>query len=180
MKILTILIVWIFLSGCARNIPQNIGQAPMPDLRLSEVVAEADAHKGQAVRWGGVILAITNHVDVTEIEILAKQVDSSGKPEYEDVAQGRFLARVEGFIDPAAINNRGNMITIYGLVDSELTRPIGEKPYVYPVIKAMEFYIWPYMSDYDYFGYFDCGPFSMTSVAGIYPYGYSFGYGRCF
>ncbi len=71
-------------------------------------------------------------------------------------------------------------MTIYGVVDSVLTRPIGEKSYVYPVIKVQTFHLWSYQSEYDYPDYYNCGPFSMTAVAGIYPYGYRFGYGRCF
>ncbi|MGZ4998944.1 MAG: Slp family lipoprotein [Methylomonas sp.] len=179
MKTFTFLIAGFLLSGCAGKIPQNISQAPTPNLTLSDVIAQTDAHKGQPVRWGGIILGVTNHVNDTEIEILAKKVNSSGQPFYDDVAQGRFLARVNGFVDPATIYTRGRMMTVYGLVDSVQTRSIGEKPYAYPVIKAQTFNLWPYESEYAYSDYYDCGPFSMTAVAGIYPYGYSFGYGRC-
>ncbi len=180
MKAFTFLIAVFFLSGCASHIPQNISQAPTPNLAISEVITQTDTHKGQPVRWGGIILAVTNHVNDTEIEILAKKLDSSGKPFYDNITQGRFLARVDGFVDPATIYPRGRMMTIYGLVDSVLTRAIGEKPYVYPVIKVQTFYLWSYESEYDYPDYYNCGPFSPTAVAGIYPYGYSFGYGRCF
>ena len=180
MKAFTFLIAVFFLSGCASRIPQNISQAPTPNLTLSEVIAQTDSHKGQTVRWGGIILAITNHLNDTEIEILAKNVDSSGKPFYDKVSQGRFLARVDGFVDPATLYTRGRTITIYGLVDSVLTRAIDEKPYVYPVIKVQTFNLWSYESEYEHTDYYNCGPFSMTAVAGIYPYGYSFGYGRCF
>ncbi len=179
MKTFTFLIAGFFLSGCASNIPQNISQAPRPNLSVADAVAQTDPHKGQPARWGGIILGVTNHVNDTEIEILAKKLDSSGKPFYDDITQGRFLARVDGFVDPATIYTRGNMMTTYGLVDSAQTREIGEKPYVYPVINVQKLHLWPYGSDYDYSDSYNCGPFSMTANDGIYPYGYRFGYGRC-
>ena len=172
------MLIVFFLSGCASLIPQNISQSPTPDPVLSEVIAQTDAHKGQPVRWGGIILTVSNHANDTEIEILAKELGSSGKPVDEDVALGRFLARVAGFVDPA-VYAQGRTLTIYGLVDSVLTRSIGEKPYVYPVIQAQTLYLWPRESENTYLDYYPCGPNSFTSNFGIYPYGYRYGYGRC-
>ncbi|MCK9606351.1 MAG: Slp family lipoprotein [Methylomonas sp.] len=179
MKICWFLIPGFFLFGCAGSVPQDISQAPMPNLTLSEAVAQTSAHKDKPVRWGGTILAVTNYANDTEIEILAQKVDSSGKPVYGDVTHGRFLAKVNGFVDPV-IYARGRMMTAYGLMDSLVTRDIGEKPYVYPVVKIQKFYLWPNESESDYADNYNCGPFSLTAVAGIYPYGYRFGHGRCF
>ncbi|AEG01657.1 Slp family lipoprotein [Methylomonas methanica] len=179
MKIFAFLIPGLFLCGCAGSISQNISQAPAPNLTLQDAVAQSEIHKGQPVRWGGTILAVTNNANDTEIEILAEKVDSSGKPLYSNDAQGRFLAKVDGFVDPA-IYSRGRKMTAYGLMDALETRKIGEKPYVYPVVKVQKYQLWPNPSESDYADNSNCGPFSLTAVAGIYPYGYRFGYGRCF
>lgn len=176
MKIFIGLITVFFLSGCANLIPHNISEAPVPNLTLSDVIEKTDIHKNQPVRWGGSILTVTNHAKDTEIEILLKELDGSGKPVEGDIALGRFLARVDGFIDPAVYAQK-RMLTVYGLVDSVLTRSIGEKPYAYPVIKAQTLYLWPRESEYpypDYYPYGYYGPFSPY----YYPYGYRYGFGR--
>lgn len=179
MKTFMFLITVFVLSGCASRIPQNISQAPTPDLALSEVIAQNNAQKNPPVRWGGSILNVANHSNETEIEILAKELGSSGKPVDGDVTQGRFLARVDGFVDPA-VYAQGRMLTIYGLVDSVLTRKIGEKPYLYPVIKVQTLYLWPRESEYVYPDYYPYGygPYGYYSTFGYYPYGYRYGFGR--
>lgn len=168
MKTFIFLITTLFLSGCASRIPQNISQAPRPNLTIAEVVVGADVLKNQLVRWGGSILTVTNHSNDTEIEILAKKLDSSGKPVESDVTSGRFLARTKGYADPA-VYAQGRMLTVYGLVDSVLTREIGEKPYVYPVIQAKMLYVWPSESEYTLAD--DC-----SSDYGVFGYYYNFGY----
>lgn len=181
MKIFILLTAIFFLSACASRIPHNISQAPTPNLTISEVIAQRDAQKHRPVRWGGAILTVTNHANDTEIEILAKTLDSSGKPIDGDDSQGRFLARVNEFVDPA-VYAQGRMLTVYGLIDSLLTRNIGEKPYVYPLIQAQTLYLWPRESGYPYSGYYPYGYYhpGYYSPFGYYPYGYGFGlgYGR--
>lgn len=176
MKTFTFLAAVLFVSGCASRIPQNISQAPTPDLTVSEVIVQADARRNQPVRWGGSILMVVNLTNETEIEILAKELDSSGKPSDTDETQGRFLVRVDGFIDPA-VYAKGRLLTVYGLVDTALTRSIGEKPYVYPVIKAQTTYLWPKESEYSNRDYYY--PYGYYGPYGMYPYGYWYGgFGR--
>lgn len=172
MKTFIFLAAVLFLSGCASRIPQNISEEPTPDLTISDVIAQVDARKNQPVRWGGSILTVTNHANDTEIEILAKMLDSSGKPVEGDDSRGRFLARVDGFIDPA-VYAKGRLLTIYGLVNSVLTRKIGEKPYAYPVILAQTTYLWPKESEYVYRDYYY--PYGYYGPYGMYPYGYWYG-----
>ena len=180
MKILICLSTVFLVSACATSVPQNISQAPTPNPSLAEVLAQPDAHKGEFVRWGGVVLAVAKPANQTEIEIQVKQVDSSGKPISTDLTQGRFLAKLAAGVEPAQPYAPGSMVTIYGMLDSVQTRSIAEKPYDYPLINVQKLYTWSAESDYNFPDYYSCGPLSMTAVAGIYPYGYSFGYGRCF
>ncbi|MGZ4959936.1 MAG: Slp family lipoprotein [Methylomonas sp.] len=177
MKTFVLLITVFFLAGCASTIPQNIRQAPIPDLSISAVIAQGSAWNHHPVRWGGSILTVANHASETEIEILAKTLDSSGKVVDSDDTQGRFLVRVDGFVDPA-VYAKGRLVTVYGLVDAVITRNIGQTPYVYPVIKAQTVYLWPKEPEYIYRDYYDpygyyYGPY------GMYPYGYWYGgFGR--
>ncbi len=175
MKTFMFLITVFFLSGCASSVPKNISQAPIPDLAISDVIAQTDAQKNHPVRWGGTILSVANYSSETEIEILAKKLDCSGKSVDSDDTQGRFLARVAGFVDPA-IYAKGRLLTVYGLVDTAVTRSIGEKPYVYPVIKVQTLYLWPKEPEYVYRDYYY--PYGYYGPYGMYHYGWGYGYGR--
>lgn len=167
----------LILTGCASRIPQNIRQAPTPNPSLAEVTSQGNAHLNQPVRWGGSILTITNHPNDTEIEILAKNLDGSGKPIDGDDSQGRFLARVDGFLDPA-VYAQGRLLTLYGLVDSVVSRAIGEKPYVYPLLKTQTLYLWPRQVEYANPGYYPYSYYSPYGYSpfGYYPYGYYYGF----
>lgn len=175
MKTFKILIAMFLISGCANRIPPTITQVPTPNPAISDVIAQTDAHKNRPVRWGGSILTVTNHQNDTEIEILAKELDGSGKPVDGDETLGRFLTKVTGFIDPA-IYAQGRMLTVFGLVDTALTRVIGEKPYAYPVIQAQTFYLWPKEPEYADPYYYP--PYGYYYNFGYYPYGYRYGYMR--
>lgn len=168
------LLVVLFLSGCASRIPRDIRTAPVPNPMLSAVTVHADAFKNQPVRWGGTILSVMNHEKDTEIEILAKELGRSGKPVEGDSFLGRFLARVEGFVDPA-IYAHGRSLTVSGWVDSVVSREIGQKPYNYPVIRVKTLYLWPREPEYVYPAYYY--PYGYYGAYGYYPYGFRYGFG---
>ena len=88
------------LAGCASNIPVEISDAT----ELTVSVAEARARPGQLlgtqVRWGGAIAAVTNLENETLVEVVARNLESSGRPREEDYSPGRFMARIPGFVDP--------------------------------------------------------------------------------
>lgn len=161
----------VMLTGCASRVPQLIRQVPKPNPTLADALASSDP-QNQPVRWGGAILAVVNHPNDTEIEILTRKLGRYGKPVDSDETQGRFLARVDGFLDPA-IYAQGRLLTVYGLIDSWENRNVGEKSYRYPLIKVQTHYLWPKEPEnvypaYDPYGY---GPY------GFYPYGYRYGLG---
>lgn len=154
MNKLTFLFVGFLLSGCVGSIPPVISQAPTPNPNLLEVINRVEDFKHQTVRWGGSILAVKNRASETEIEVLAWTLDGAGKPIEGDQLQGRFLATVDGFLDPA-VYTRGRLLTFYGLLENEQTRNIGEKSYTYPSIKVQTQYLWPLQSVYPNTAY--CG-----------------------
>jgi outer membrane lipoprotein len=54
----------------------------------------------------------------------------------------RFIARVPGFLDPAEYRAEKRM-TVRGRLDEAVTRPVGEFPYLYPVVNVEVFHLWP-------------------------------------
>ena len=78
----------------------------------------------------------------TEIELLARPLDSGDAPERSDGSPGRFLARTPHFLDPA-VYARGRRITVLGTVTGSEERQVGELPYRYPVVAAERIKLWP-------------------------------------
>ena len=130
------------LAGCASDIPRPIRESPAENIAVTEALKDPQQHRAAAVRWGGAIASIENRRDETWIEIVERPLDADGQPRDTDQSAGRFLARVQGFLDPAifAPKRRG---TGAGVLDGNSTRTIGEHPYTYPVVRAEHVYLWP-------------------------------------
>src|SRR5581483_12094141 len=103
--------------------------------------ANPDSYSGRHVRWGGTIAGVENGKAETRVEVVARELDRDGRPQPTNRSSGRFIARVEGFLDPAAYR-KGREVTVAGTVDGSTTRKIGEYNYRYPVVKADTIYLW--------------------------------------
>jgi outer membrane lipoprotein len=176
-----LILVWAIvavLSGCASHIPVEIRE-PVPDApRLSEIGPASEAFVGRPVRWGGTIVTVENKEDETWVELVAKDLDHYGRPLDSDRSEGRFIARVTAFLDPA-IYSEGREITVYGRLEDGIERPIGEKPYNYSVVKAETLYLWRDYTDlyYDDFGYYPYYTYPYPYLYPRYPHhGYYGGY----
>lgn len=131
----------LLMAGCT-TAPDPIRHAPPADLWPAEVRLDPDRYRGSEVRWGGQIVAVHNHKDETVIEIVARRLDRRGRPLLEDHSAGRFLATVQGFLDPA-IYARDREITVRGTLAASAERNIGEFRYRYPVVHVDTQHLWP-------------------------------------
>mgnify|MGYP006424135317 CR=1 FL=1 len=168
-----ILLTILALSGCASNIAREIKQAPTDNPTVREVRDDIDRYTGNRVRWGGTIAAVENRENETWIEVVALELDGYGRPEGTDSSHGRFLVRIDQFIDPE-IYARGRELTIVGNVESRIVRKIGEHPYTYPLIRATSYHLWPQYNtarnaDRYYRGYYG-GPYSRYGFGAGYAY----------
>ena len=93
------------------------------------------------VRWGGDIIAIDNKSTHSVVEILSHQLGRSGRPVEEDQYQGRFIARINEFLDPEYYK-KGRMLTVYGRLSGEIEKDISTHTYTYPVIDVEQYYLW--------------------------------------
>jgi outer membrane lipoprotein len=137
-----VLFLGLLLVGCASDIPRTIRDAPVPEIRLPQALAEADNLRGRVVRWGGRIVGVENRKDETWIEIVEQPLASDGSPRRTNNSAGRFLAQLPGFLDPA-LYTRLRPLTVTGTLDGVITRNIGEHPYRYPLVRVTEHYLWP-------------------------------------
>lgn len=148
----------LLLSGCQIYVPLDIHTAPVYGASLLEVREHPERYKGRAVRWGGTIVAVENRTEGTWVEIVGKYLARDGRPAETDVSPGRFIAAWLGFLDPA-VYQAGRQVTVSGVVEGSIERPIGAQAYRYPLIKARTVYLWteyryPDYPDYPYYHYY--------------------------
>lgn len=162
----------LLLPACASHIPKNIQEPVASKITVSEVQQKPAQFKGEKVRWGGTIVKVINLENKTLIEVLSRNLTSKGEPKSSSQGQGRFMASIDGFIDPAEYPEK-RKITITGHIAGIKEQPVGEYLYHYPVVTTEAFYLWPEPIDnpyslsrpYYYDPFFD--PW--------YPYPYSWG-----
>ncbi len=163
-----IFVFLVWLGGCQSRVPIEIREPVLGSPGVETVQREIKPYVGQFVRWGGVIVSVENRTNETRMEIVSKVLDDEGRPLKSDVSLGRFFARSEGFLDPA-VYRAGREVTVYGAVETLVTRKIGERPYAYPVIRAEKLYLWP---EYRYYPY--AYPYYPWPGYFYYPYYYPF------
>ena len=142
----------LLLQACASQVPPMIKDPPAEDLSLTRAQHDPDKHRGKPVRWGGAIISTQNLQNITELTILAKPLDRYGEPEAGDHSYGRFIARHNGFLDPAIYAN-GRSITVYGKFEKTLNKKIDNFEYNYPIVQIEHLYLWAVPEKYDYYDY---------------------------
>jgi outer membrane lipoprotein len=157
---LFILCLGLIFSACATPPQDAISVPPPVELTLSQVRSDVARYVNQRVRWGGTIVAVENRSRDTYLEIVARTLDTYGRPRPSGESLGRFIARADGFLDPA-IYSRNREITVAGTVEAKLTRAVGEYPYDYVVVHVDTRKLWeprltpPYYRDPFYDPFYD-------------------------
>ncbi|MFM1891695.1 MAG: hypothetical protein RLZ44_772 [Pseudomonadota bacterium] len=132
----------MLLSGCASKVPLAIREAPPDQPSVAAARAAGEPLRGRAVRWGGELVAVRNQAERSELEILARQLARDGEPDPDGPAEGRFIARIEGFVDPADYQS-GDRITVSGTLVDRVASKVGDYLYRYPVVEVRQWYRWP-------------------------------------
>lgn len=124
-------------AGCATT-----PAAPeTPSLSVAEA-QQALPTDGASVRWGGTIAAVRNtEAGTTVLEIVSRPLRRSGRPVRDDRTDGRFLAVVNEFLDPAIVT-KGRDVTVSGEVGELRDGAIGESPYRFPVVQVSDYQYW--------------------------------------
>jgi outer membrane lipoprotein len=147
-------IALFFLAGCASDVPILIKLPPEQELNYEQVKNNTKTYQGQYVRWGGKIISVENKEDSTWIEIMANSLNNYGRPTSKENYEGRFIARIDGFLDPEQYAKDKNL-TVYGKVESKIVRQIDDHPYDYPLVSALEYHLWPENRTVEYPYYYD-------------------------
>lgn len=136
------LLTALLLSACASQVPLPIRTAPATSLSQSEAGADAAAHAGETVRWGGTILETVNRENVTHLTVLGRPLYKDGEPKFSDNSAGRFIAIVPEFLDPK-VYAADRHVTVTGALTGTEAGQVGEHTYTYPVVKADAWHLWP-------------------------------------
>ena len=140
MKLAFLVVLATLIAGCA-TAPPALQGAPERSATPAQAAEHIDAFKGQRVRWGGTIAAVRNLANETEIAVVARPLQSDGRPDEDAASQGRFLARVKGFLDPA-VYTEGRAFTVVGTVSGIETRKVGDYGYPYPTVEVSGHHLW--------------------------------------
>lgn len=141
------LLLITLLAGCASNLPEPIREPPKQDIPLEAVRQAPEQYIGRQVRWGGTIAGVDNRSNETCLEVVGRELQSSGRPLAEDKSGGRFLACVNRFLDPM-IYSKERLVTVAGTVEAVERRPVGDFPYQYPVIQVQSLHLWQPQPEY--------------------------------
>ncbi len=151
------------VAGCASNIPKEISSHPEPEITYDDYLLNSGSLSDSEVRWGGDILDVENKDSYSLIEILSHELRRNGRPQENDGYQGRFIARINGFLDPEYYT-KGRQFTVYGNLNQSMQKSIDDHRYTYPVIDVKQYYLWP--------------EYTNTQLRRMPPYGYPYFYGR--
>ena len=155
------------LGGCASMVPESIRTAAPGDVQIAQVRAQPQQFRNTRVRWGGKLVSLRNESDYTVLEILGRELDEEGRPKENDRSLGRFLAKTQGFLDPA-IYKAEREVSVHGRVEDVVEKSVGEYRYAYPLVLADEVYLWkprlpapryPYYDPFFYDPWYPWGPY---------------------
>lgn len=139
---------WLFagmmvvLSGCATQVPAPIAAPPSNNPSIAQVRAQPSDYQGIKARWGGTIAEVENREQETVLLIVGLPLDDDGRPQVDAASQGRFMAKINGFLDPV-VYATGRMVTVAGTITGSESRQIGSYPYLYPIVAVEHYYLWP-------------------------------------
>lgn len=142
---LTPIVLMVLLSGCAISpmpppertvdsvLPARLRTAPAANPAPDAVRTDPNAHAGQAVLWGGLILSTDNTPPWTRLEVEAHPLTAEGRPDPTAAGQGRFAVELATPFDPR-LYAPGRPLTVTGRIRVDATAT--------PVVRADEYYLW--------------------------------------
>jgi outer membrane lipoprotein len=142
-------------------------EGALPQMPLTDLIANAAGYRGQTVVTGGFVLEVENQPGQTRIVAVQVPIDSGQRLESRDLSEGRLILIYDGFIDPE-VYQKDRGITVRGeVLGGAANDP--EIPYPYLRIQVQEIYLWPEedLSDPEYDPFY---PWYRHYPYGRYPY----------
>lgn len=148
MKKWALVFIVSMLTACISP-PQGLETDEFTLSSLKKIQAEDYACQCKKVRLGGKVLSAYALKNKTKIEILSLPVlKYSAKPVMDGYSDGRFVAYIEGFVDPERL--KAQYITVVGVLKEQARGKIDQADYVYPVVDVKHYKQWRLVQEYYY------------------------------
>ncbi|MFC0444568.1 Slp family lipoprotein [Pseudidiomarina halophila] len=129
------------LSACS-TVPDELAVAEGTNLTPYAMALEnPEQAQGKMARWGGVIADVSNSDDGTTVEVVNYELSSYGRPAVTDSSDGRFRAKIDGFVDPM-VYKKGRSITFTGMISAPEEGKIDEFRYLFPTLDVTGKHLW--------------------------------------
>ncbi|WP_373099897.1 MULTISPECIES: Slp family lipoprotein [Pasteurellaceae] len=149
MKKLLLFPLFIFTLSACVSAPKGLERDRYAIRSLSQIQTEDYACRCKSVRLGGKVLAVTALKQQTKLEILSLPIaEYSAKPLLDGATNGRFIAYIQGFVDPESLKDQ--YVTVAGRLTMQEQGKIDEAPYHYPVVAVENYKRWTLMREYYY------------------------------
>lgn len=157
------------LAGCAHPISEGFRSQVDPDVSLNQILLTPNNYLGTKVVLGGTIAQTRNLENVTEIEVVEKDLDSFGYPRFGYESRGRFVFRKQGYLEAQSFA-KGRIVTGGGTVVATQTGKIDETTYEFPVIEVEELKLWDPPVQSPWFPPYAYGPYMADTQVYYYPF----------
>jgi len=128
------------LVGCA-TVPDAVrGTSATPQQDLVRVLNAPSLYIGQEARFGGKVVKVTNQPGRTRLEIASVGLDDSARPQMHRQSDGRIVAYVNGFLEPADFNHQ--WVTVVGPIIGTEQGTIDQTQYTFVVLRAEGYKRW--------------------------------------
>lgn len=137
-KLLLLLILLPVACAVAPPLPlEGVDRTLQPD----QAARDIEAARGREVVWGGVIVSSRNLESMTEIELLSFPLNANSLwPESSESAQGRFLLRSPGYLEPLDYAP-GRYLVARGRIEGLVPVQVGEVRLEQPVMSAGQIHL---------------------------------------
>ncbi len=132
LALLGTVLVSLVLGACS-TVSDQFAQSVPGSPELAQVLTSDKTYQGLQVRWGGVILSVRNEETSSLIEVLQQPLLHNGRPNTTGLSQGRFLIKVNEFVDPEVYTPKKS-ITVIGILSGSKTEKVGEFDYDFPIV----------------------------------------------
>lgn len=139
-KWITLGLISALLSACATP-PFELGERELAPYSPVQALHQDEAQNA-LVMWGGQIVDTQNFADYSRIEIVSTPLDSAGRPQLEDELGIRFVAEIDGFLEPV-LYAPGRYLTVLGHVGEATEVISGEALLRAPLLDAESLHLWP-------------------------------------
>ena len=129
------------LAACATPVFRNV--ADVTRISPADVQQDPSGYPGATVLWGGRIVAFANHVDRSEVEVLAFPLDRNQQPLTDAPSEGRFLLVLPGYVE-ALDYEVGRHLSVRGALAGTRAGQVQEHAYVYPLVRGEHVHVWPW------------------------------------